>query len=87
MSEDTNKRKLEKTALEIQAEEKMVGLEKEIKWQDAAIKKQDEKLADNSEAIRSCINLIDPKGVGHVPNGSAGVYQEVLEALMAAVEG
>lgn len=38
-------------------------------------------------AAKKCIKMLDPRGVGHVPGGSPGVLQDVLETLNAAEAG
>ena len=38
-------------------------------------------------AVKACIKKLDPTGKGHVPSGSPGVLQDVLETLNGAVAG
>lgn len=76
-------------------EDKTVAdLEKQIKQLKAEAKKSNTLIdtlrkeksagAEAVTACRECIDLLDPKGKGHLPGGSLAAYQTVLEKLKAA---
>ena len=65
-------------------EAKVVELEQKLAEANS-VPPQDEGAA--VEACRKIVTLIDPKGVGHIPSGDPGEYQEVLVLAGSVVEG